>query len=169
MLHEGDPRLSQWSMSAAQATKWMEDAKWIAVAGYRQVLEDGRDVCDSESDAEYSDRGEVLADQGTPDMYNKKGELVPSGARLTTEQATALRARGREGGRATVSGKGEWTHAGKFECLSHTFPRDYYSGNTTDRPSLQCSKDVIRVWLNWALCPAGHPRGIRCIQHPSWA
>jgi hypothetical protein len=30
----------------------MEDSKRIAVAGYCQVFEDGRDVCDSESDAE---------------------------------------------------------------------------------------------------------------------
>jgi hypothetical protein len=36
----------------------MEDAKRIAAADYRHVLEDGRDVCDSESDAEYSDHGE---------------------------------------------------------------------------------------------------------------
>jgi hypothetical protein len=58
----------------------MEDAKRIAVAGYWQVLEDGPDVCDSESDAEYSDRGEVLADEGTPDVYSMKGELVLSRA-----------------------------------------------------------------------------------------
>jgi hypothetical protein len=62
MLPEDGPRLEQWSICAAEATEWMEDAKRIAVAGHRQVLEDGRDVCDSESDAEYSDHGEKRPD-----------------------------------------------------------------------------------------------------------
>jgi hypothetical protein len=60
MLVEGDPRLSRWSILAVNAVEWMEDAKRIAVAGYRRVLEDGRDVCNSEGDAEYSDHGEEL-------------------------------------------------------------------------------------------------------------
>jgi hypothetical protein len=40
--------------------EWMEDTKRIAVAGDCQVLVDGPDVCDSESEAEYSDHGKVL-------------------------------------------------------------------------------------------------------------
>jgi hypothetical protein len=36
----------------------MEDAKRIVVTGYRQVPEDGKDGCDSESDAERNDHGE---------------------------------------------------------------------------------------------------------------
>jgi hypothetical protein len=54
------------------------DAKRIAVACYRQVLEDGPDVCETESDTEYSDHGEVL--EG---MYTDGASL--SSARLTTE------------------------------------------------------------------------------------
>jgi hypothetical protein len=60
------------------AGEWIEDAKRIAVAGYRQVLEDGRDVCDSESDAEYSDHGNTL--EGTR-------VATLASARLTTEHA----------------------------------------------------------------------------------
>jgi hypothetical protein len=63
----------------------MEDAKRIVVAGCRQVLEDGPDVCGSESDAEYSDHGEEL--EG---MYTKGSSLAS--ASLTTAQANALRA-----------------------------------------------------------------------------
>jgi hypothetical protein len=55
MLPEGDPRLSQWPTLAAKSAEWMEDAKRIAVGSYRQVLEDGLDVRDSESDAQLSD------------------------------------------------------------------------------------------------------------------
>jgi hypothetical protein len=54
MLHEVDPRLSQWPVLAFRTEEWMKDAKGIADAGYRQVPEDGPDVCDSESDVEYS-------------------------------------------------------------------------------------------------------------------
>jgi hypothetical protein len=61
----------------------MDDAKRIAVAGYKQVLEDGPDVCSSESEAEYRDHGEMWLDDTmyTPDMTDKKGKPVPERAR----------------------------------------------------------------------------------------
>jgi hypothetical protein len=62
MLPEGDPRLFYCSISIARASEWMEDAKRIAVAGYKQVLEDGPDVCDDVPAAEYSDHGEKWED-----------------------------------------------------------------------------------------------------------
>jgi hypothetical protein len=61
------------------------------VAGYRQVLEDVPVVCNDESDAEYSDHGEVL--EG---MYTDGASLA--GARLATAQSNALRAQSREQG-----------------------------------------------------------------------
>jgi hypothetical protein len=66
MLQEDSPERSRWPALAQHAQKWMEDAKRIAVAGYRQVLEDGPDVCDSKSEAEYSDHGEQWS---YADMY----------------------------------------------------------------------------------------------------
>jgi hypothetical protein len=86
----------------------MEDAKWIAVAGYRQALEDGRDVRDSESDAEYSDHGEEWSDSEmyTLDMIDEKGKPVLGRARMTTAQANALRAAGRAGGQVTLRAPG---------------------------------------------------------------
>jgi hypothetical protein len=58
----------------------MEDAKRIAVVGYRQVLEDGPDVCSSKSDVEYSDHGENWPDEAmhTPDMMDEKRKPVLS-------------------------------------------------------------------------------------------
>jgi hypothetical protein len=75
MLPEDSLQLGRWPELAAKATSWIGNAKRIAVAGYRQVLEDGPDKCDSESDAEYSATGR-------------------NGRRLRTEQANALRAQG---------------------------------------------------------------------------
>jgi hypothetical protein len=42
MLPEDRTHLSQWPILASKAGKWMEDAKQIAVAGYRQVVEVAR-------------------------------------------------------------------------------------------------------------------------------
>jgi hypothetical protein len=92
LLPEGDHRLPIWSIPIAQAMEWMEDAKRIAVAGRRQVLEDGPDVCDDEPDqrAEYSDHGEELER-----MYVAGASLAS--ARLTTAEANALRAQPGDG------------------------------------------------------------------------
>jgi hypothetical protein len=61
LLSEDSPDLAKWPVLQANSVEWMEDAKRIAVAGYRQVLKDGKDVCNSESGAEYSDHGEELS------------------------------------------------------------------------------------------------------------
>jgi hypothetical protein len=65
----------------------MEDAKRIAVGNDRQVLEEGPDVCGSESDAEYSDRGEKWEDSEmyTQDMLNEKWREDLTRARLFSE------------------------------------------------------------------------------------
>jgi hypothetical protein len=91
MLPEGDLRLSHSPILAVKAGEWMEDTKWIAVAGYRPVLEDGRDMCNSESDAEYSHHGEKWSDSemDTPDMMDEKGKPVLGRARMTMEQVNA--------------------------------------------------------------------------------
>jgi hypothetical protein len=154
MVPEGDPRLSRWSVLAANAVEWMEDAKRIAVAGYRQVREDGRDVSNSESDTEYSDHGEEL--EG---IYTKGATLAS--ARLSTAQANAPR--------YIFGGRVNRRVPAMFERLAYTCQRDYSSGSTTDRRSLQGAKDLISVWLNWAPCPAAHMRGIRPSRRPSGA
>jgi hypothetical protein len=77
----------------------MDDAKPIAVAGYRQVSEDGKDLCDSESDAEYSDHGEELTGMYMPDMIGADDRPNLASARLTAEQANALRVAAKTHGR----------------------------------------------------------------------
>jgi hypothetical protein len=51
MLPKDSEALAQWPDLAFSVGSWMEDAKQIAVAGYRQMLEDGPDMCGSETDA----------------------------------------------------------------------------------------------------------------------
>jgi hypothetical protein len=86
---------------------WMEEAKLIAVGSFMLVLEDGPDVCNSESSAEYSDHGEewAISDMYTPDMLNEKGQPILDRARMTEDQVRRIRER-RAGGSGTVSGAG---------------------------------------------------------------
>jgi hypothetical protein len=54
---------------------------------------------------EYGDHGEELTDMYTAEMLGKDGKPVLGRAPLTTEQANALRTKGKAGCLATVSGK----------------------------------------------------------------
>jgi hypothetical protein len=70
----------------------MEEAKTIAVAGYRRVLKDGPDVCTSESSVEYSDHGGEYSDSEiyTSDMPHENRKSLLGRATMTTEQANVL-------------------------------------------------------------------------------
>jgi hypothetical protein len=48
-----------WPVLAEKVSIWMEEAKQISTAGYKQVFENGPDVCSPESDSENSDHGEM--------------------------------------------------------------------------------------------------------------
>jgi hypothetical protein len=76
MLSENDEQLSQWPELACNSEEWMKDSKRIAVAGNRQVLENGSESCSSESEAEYSDRGKVPEGMYTPDILDALGKPV---------------------------------------------------------------------------------------------
>jgi hypothetical protein len=65
----------------------------IAVCSYRLVLEDGPDVCTSESENEYSDHGEVLEGMYISDVLDSEGHPILDRARMTEEQARRLRER----------------------------------------------------------------------------
>jgi hypothetical protein len=86
----------------------MEEAKTIAMAGYRRVLEDGQEVRSSESAAWDSEHGEEYSDLDmyTLDMLDENGKPVLGRATMTTEQANRLRKQGKEGGQDTVSVEG---------------------------------------------------------------
>jgi hypothetical protein len=61
LVPEDSARRSSWPTLGQHCTEWMEGAKRIAVAGYRQVLEDGPDMCDSEREAEHT----IMVNSGT--------------------------------------------------------------------------------------------------------
>jgi hypothetical protein len=105
IVREDDPRLEQWSDTAGKYEEWLADAKIIAVGSYRLVLEDGPDVCTSESENEHSDHGEVLEGMYTPDVLGSEGHPVLDRAKMTEDQARGLRER-RAGGSGTEGGSG---------------------------------------------------------------
>jgi hypothetical protein len=92
LLREDSLDLTSWPVLLQHIKEWMEDAKRIAVAGYRQVPEDGKDVCDSASDAEHSDHGEELTGMFMSDVVGS--DVIPNltSARLTAEQTNMLSA-----------------------------------------------------------------------------
>jgi hypothetical protein len=61
ILCELDPVLDKSIETKGRVEQLMEDAKLITGGGHKSVLEDDRDVCDSESSAEYGDHREELA------------------------------------------------------------------------------------------------------------
>jgi hypothetical protein len=93
LIRTDNPHLSSWPALLEHCNEWMEDAKRVAVAGYRQVLEDGPETCNSESDAEYSDHGEkwTYEEMYTPETLGPDGKPRPELAHLSTAQANALR------------------------------------------------------------------------------
>jgi hypothetical protein len=84
------------------------EAKAIAIASYRRVVEDGPEIWSSESAVEYSEHGEEYSDSEmyTTDMIDETSEPVLAGAMMTQEQAELVRNEGRAEGQRTVSGAG---------------------------------------------------------------
>jgi hypothetical protein len=76
--------------------KWMHTAKEISIGGRRQVLEDGNDVCDSESDSDNEDHGEKLTGIYTPEIpVGEEGRPLNSAYKLSNDQSNAMRVRAR--------------------------------------------------------------------------
>jgi hypothetical protein len=104
-MYEDESVLDSWDETRGKYEEWMERAKLIAVGSYRLVMEDGPDVCRSESASGFSDHGEELSDMYAPDMVGEDGQPVLERARMPEEPARRLRER-RAGGSGTVSGTG---------------------------------------------------------------
>jgi hypothetical protein len=81
-LPEDSPSVGNWPVLAEEVSIWMEQAKQVAVSGYRQVLQNGPDVCNSESDSDHSDHGEEWADS---EMYTAE-MLCPDGKKIKGPQ-----------------------------------------------------------------------------------
>jgi hypothetical protein len=94
-VREDSEAIGNWPVLAENVKIWMEDARLIAVGGYRRVLENGPDVCDSESDSENSDHGEEIpyTSAYTAEMLDEDGKPKNGGPqRLSEEQVRAQRA-----------------------------------------------------------------------------
>jgi hypothetical protein len=70
---------------------WMHTAAQVSIGGRKQVLEDRRDVCDSESDSENEDHGEVLSGMYTKDIpLDSKRQPIDARHKLSAEKVSAL-------------------------------------------------------------------------------
>jgi hypothetical protein len=63
---------------------WMAEVRTIAVEGYRLVLEDGKDFCSSEREAEYSRHGDEfpIPEMYIPRILDEEGKPVPDRAHI---------------------------------------------------------------------------------------
>jgi hypothetical protein len=77
-LSEDSLEIGNWPVHLEKVPIWMEEAKQVAVAGYKQVLEDGPETCNSESDSDHSDHGEDWADSNmyTSEMLGPDGKKI---------------------------------------------------------------------------------------------
>jgi hypothetical protein len=98
---------------------WMHTAAHVSTGGRRQVLENGPDVCDSESDSENEDHGEVLSGMYTANIpLDSKGQPIDARYKLSAEQASALRAQTAQSLRPARQASA----AGSFEPTTHSPP-----------------------------------------------
>jgi hypothetical protein len=63
----------------------------ISIGGRRQVLKDGADVCNSESDSENEDHGETLTGCYVGIPLDDQGHPLSASYKLSEQQAAALR------------------------------------------------------------------------------
>jgi hypothetical protein len=72
--------------SADKVSLWIHTSAQISTGGRRPVLENGPDVCDSESDSENEDHGEVLSGMYTADIpVDSKGFPIDARYKLSAD------------------------------------------------------------------------------------
>jgi hypothetical protein len=71
---------------------WMNSAEHISIGSRAQALEDGNDVCNSESDSDTEEHGMEIKDGYKSISTNSNGDPMGSAHKVTTEQANAMRA-----------------------------------------------------------------------------
>jgi hypothetical protein len=77
---------------ADSVQQWMHTAEQISIGGRKQVLEDGPDVGNSESDSDHEDRGDELTGVYVGMKLDSQGRPVDQSHKLANDQANALRA-----------------------------------------------------------------------------
>jgi hypothetical protein len=93
-LPEDSLNFGSWPVLAENVSFWMEEAKQVVVSWYKQVLENGPDVCNWESDSDHSDHGEEWADSNmyTKEMLGPDGKKIKGPQQLSPQEVTLLRA-----------------------------------------------------------------------------
>jgi hypothetical protein len=77
---------------AEKVPGWMNAAAQTSIGGRRKVLENGADVCNSESDSENDEHGEVLTGMYTNSVpKDANGNPIGAACKLSQEQAHELR------------------------------------------------------------------------------
>jgi hypothetical protein len=74
-----------------KVAEWINLSSQIATADRRQVAEDGPDTCNSDSDSDTEQHGDVTLDGYIGVKTNSNGNPISSEHRISTEQAEALR------------------------------------------------------------------------------
>jgi hypothetical protein len=107
---------------------WMHRAAQVSTGGLRQVLENGQDVCNSESDSENEDHGEVLSGMYAPDIpLDSNGNPIDARHKLSEAQANALRAQAAQSSRPTTQA----SDAGLSEPTIHSLPKGKLASEPT--------------------------------------
>jgi hypothetical protein len=90
LLTSDSPKLAT-SDFAEKIPLWMTLPHEISIEGRRQVLEDGADVCNSESDSENGDRGNELTGCYVGIPLDDQGNPLSASYKLSEQQAAAMR------------------------------------------------------------------------------
>jgi hypothetical protein len=75
-VREASESIGNWPVLAETVGVWTEEARLIAVGGYKQVLENVPDVPDEESDSERSDQGEACVESCSPPNVTPVGAHI---------------------------------------------------------------------------------------------
>jgi hypothetical protein len=93
IISEDDSDVGQLPFLAITVSKWMEDAKRVAVAHFHQVLKDGPEICLSDRENEGADQDDSAA----------LGQVLERRHQMTQAQVQEWhRTHGRAGGQETV-------------------------------------------------------------------
>jgi hypothetical protein len=92
MFYRSDQLDSLEPEAAALVPGSMHSAEQVSIGGKKQVLEDGNDVCNSETDSDTDDHGSEIKDAYQGIHTDSHGDPLGASHRVSTEQASGMRA-----------------------------------------------------------------------------
>jgi hypothetical protein len=147
-LREDSEVIGNWPVFAEKVREWMEEARLIAVGGYKRVLENGPDVPDQERDSEHSDHGQEIAvdNMSTPEMIGEDGKPKNGGPQVLSE--------------AQVLALGAAAHQASHPMEPTTQAKRPPAGSTLQQPATQAPPKQSRslVSVDVTASPAVSPK-----------